>query len=98
MRKPSRSVWLNADCVVLDVRPSEEYEAGHLACAVSIPLEDLEKRLAELPRDKTVVAYCRGPYCWLAMSAVRVLRGHGYEALRVTPGFHELQQFGFKAT
>src|SRR5450759_1453923 len=71
------------DVVVLDVRPPEEYAAGHIAGAVSIPLAELEKRLAELPPGRRVVAYCRGPYCVLAAEAVKLLRKRGVEALRL---------------
>ena len=66
--------------VVVDVRPAEEYQAAHVAGAVSIPLAELEQRLRELPREREVVAYCRGPYCAFAPEAVRTLREHGYAA------------------
>jgi len=69
--------------VLLDVRPPDEYAAGHLPGAISLPLEDLADRLAELPRDRTIVAYCRGPYCVLALHAVDVLRRHGFRAVRL---------------
>lgn len=72
--------------VLLDVRPEEEYVAGHWPGAVSVPLEALGERLAELPRDRTVVAYCRGPYCVLAVHAVDLLREHGFRALRLSDG------------
>lgn len=71
---------------VLDVRPPEEYEAGHIPGAVSVPLSELERRLAELPRDREIVAYCRGPYCVMALEAVEVLRSHGFEAVRMEEG------------
>ena len=85
------------DCVVLDVRPAEEYAAGHLASAISMPLEELERRLAELPRDKPVVAYCRGPYCVLAVNAVETLRRHGYDAVRAAEGVSEWRELGLAA-
>jgi rhodanese-related sulfurtransferase/DNA-binding transcriptional ArsR family regulator len=66
--------------VVLDVRPAEEFAAGHLAGALSIPLPELEARLAELPADVEVVAYCRGRYCVLSHRAVRLLQDHGIDA------------------
>jgi rhodanese-related sulfurtransferase len=69
--------------IVLDVRPSEEYRSAHLDGAVSIPLKDLEDRLSELPRDREVVAYCRGPYCVLAAEAVHLLRAHAVRAYRL---------------
>jgi rhodanese-related sulfurtransferase len=71
-------------CVVLDVRPPEEYAAAHVAGAVSMPLDELERRLAELPKDRQIVAHCRGPYCVLAVNAVEALRRHGYDAVRAT--------------
>jgi rhodanese-related sulfurtransferase len=77
------------DVVVLDVRPHAEYAAGHIAGAVSIPLVELRKRLAELPPGRRVVAYCRGPYCVLAAEAVRLLRKRGVEARRLKEGYPE---------
>jgi rhodanese-related sulfurtransferase len=71
---------------VIDVRPAEEYRAGHLPGALSIPLERLEARLAELPRRREIVAYCRGPYCVLAVEAVRRLREKGFRAVRLDLG------------
>jgi rhodanese-related sulfurtransferase len=71
------------EAVVLDVRPAEEYAAGHIAGAVSIPLRELESRLRELPSDREIVAYCRGPYCLFAVEAVERLRAHGYRASRL---------------
>lgn len=71
---------------VLDVRPALEYRAGHLPGALSVPLEELERRLHELPRKREVVAYCRGPYCVLAMEAVTLLRAHGLRAVRLDLG------------
>jgi len=75
--------------VVVDVRPGEEYRAAHVAGAVSIPLEVLERRLRELPRDREIVAYCRGPYCAFAPEAVRTLREHGYAARHLADGLPE---------
>ncbi|MBI5901691.1 MAG: metalloregulator ArsR/SmtB family transcription factor [Rhodocyclales bacterium] len=77
------------EVVVLDVRPSEEFLAAHLPFARSIPLEELKLRLAELPKGKTVVAYCRGPYCLMARDAVALLRKKGYEAVRLPEGVAE---------
>lgn len=68
---------------VLDVRPREEYQAGHIPGAMSIPLHELKERLAELPRDQDIVAYCRGPYCVLAAQAVALLRAHGFRVVRL---------------
>ncbi len=75
--------------VMVDVRPTEEYQAAHVAGAVSIPLEELEQRLRELPRDREIVAYCRGPYCAFAPEAVRTLREHGYAARHLAEGLPE---------
>lgn len=80
---------------VLDVRPPEEYAAGHLPGAINVPLSDLEKHLAILPKDNEVVAYCRGPYCVLAYEAVARLRARGYAARRLESGFPEWKQAGF---
>lgn len=80
--------------VVLDVRPVEEYAAGHIQGAVSLPLAELERRLAELPRGRRVVAYCRGPYCVLAAEAVRLLRKRGVDAVRMKDGFPEWRDAG----
>jgi rhodanese-related sulfurtransferase len=80
--------------VVVDVRPAEEYAAGHIAGAVSIPLEDLERRVRELPKDKEIVAYCRGPYCVMAFKAVEVLRGKKLRARRLEEGFPEWKAAG----
>ena len=71
------------ELLVLDVRPSEEYRAGHIPGAVSIPLKNLRQRLSELPRDQDIAAYCRGPYCVLAAQAVELLREHGLRAVRL---------------
>ena len=77
------------DLVVVDVRPPEEYRAAHLPGAVSIPLDELEQRLRELPQERQIVAYCRGPYCAFAPEAVRTLRAHGYAARYLTDGLPE---------
>lgn len=77
------------DVTVIDVRPAGEYQAGHIVGAVSIPLGELPRRLAELPRGREVVAYCRGPYCLLAFDAVRQLRTKGFRARRLADGFPE---------
>ena len=74
---------------VLDVRPRQEYEAGHLPGAVSMPLNELEKHLSELPADREIVAYCRGPYCLLAFEAVATLREKGLRARRLKDGYPE---------
>jgi len=79
---------------VLDVRPAEEYRAGHLPGAVNIPLAELEGQLNKLPRSKEVVAYCRGPYCVLAFEAVARLRKKGLKARRLEDGLPEWRRRG----
>lgn len=74
------------DVLVLDVRPEEEYEAGHIPGARSIPIDQLAEHLEELPDDRDIVAYCRGPYCVYSDDAVRELREKGREAFRLTEG------------
>lgn len=74
---------------VIDVRPLDEFAAGHIPGAVHLPLAELERRLAELPRDQEIVAYCRGPYCVMAFEAVARLRASGIQARRLQDGFPE---------
>jgi rhodanese-related sulfurtransferase len=76
----------DGEVTVLDVRPSEEYRAGHIPGALSVPLPELKKRLAELPKNREVVAYCRGPYCVMAVEAVELLRARGFRAIRMEEG------------
>lgn len=82
------------EVLVLDVRPADEYGAGHLPHARSIPLAELKKRLAELPKDVPVVAYCRGPFCFMARDAVALLRGRGFNALHLSDGVAEWRARG----
>ena len=79
---------------VLDVRPPEEYAAGHIRGAINVPLAELTKRLHEIPRGKEIVAYCRGPYCLLAFEAVVQLRKKGRKARRLEDGFPEWKSAG----
>jgi rhodanese-related sulfurtransferase len=79
---------------VLDVRPSEEFAAGHVPGAFNLPLDQLETRLHQLPRDQEIVAYCRGPYCVLAFEAVARLREKGFQARRLQDGFPEWKSAG----
>jgi rhodanese-related sulfurtransferase len=81
---------------VLDVRPAEEYRAGHIPGALSVPLGDLKKRLGEMPRDREIVAYCRGPYCVMAIDAVVLLRKKGFDAHRMDLGVIEWRARGFR--
>jgi rhodanese-related sulfurtransferase len=83
------------DVTLLDVRPAEEYRAGHIPGARSIPLEELPRRLAELPRGREVVACCRGPYCPMATEAVDVLVAAGYRARHLDLGVPDLRARGF---
>lgn len=82
------------EVTVLDVRPAEEYRAGHIAGAVSLPLKELEKKLKSLPKEREVVAYCRGPYCVFAPEAVMTLRRHGYTARAMDDGVAEWRAHG----
>jgi rhodanese-related sulfurtransferase len=75
--------------VVIDVRPGAEYDAGHLPFARSMPLTELKNRLAELPTDRPVIAYCRGPFCFMSTDAVRLLREQGIEASQIREGVVE---------
>ena len=84
----------SGDVVLLDVRPEPEYAGGHLPGALHIPLEDLAARIGELPRDREVVAYCRGRYCVLAHDAVRLLNANGVDARRATDGVLEWRLAG----
>jgi rhodanese-related sulfurtransferase len=86
------------ELVVLDVRPAAEHAAGHLPGAVSIPVGELRRRLAELPGDREIVAYCRGPYCAFAHEAVAVLREAGFSARRLNDGLPEWQAAGLAVT
>ena len=80
--------------VILDTRPAREFAAGHIAGAVSVPVDDLKRRLAELPKTKEFVAYCRGPYCVYADRAVELLRASGRRARRLVAGFPEWKAAG----
>ena len=79
---------------VLDVRPPDEFAAGHLPNAVNIPLRDLTRRVGKLPKKQEVVAYCRGPYCVLAFEAVAMLRSRGFEARRLEDGYPQWEAAG----
>lgn len=85
----------DGDVVVVDVRPEDEYRAGHIPGAVSIPLEELERRLEELPPDREIVAYCRGPYCVMAVEAAELLRTRNRKVARMEAGLPEWRELGF---
>lgn len=80
--------------LVIDVRPTEEFAAGHIPGALSIPLGELTARLPDLPREGEIVAYCRGPYCVLAPQAIEILRGAGFRARRLEDGLPEWRLAG----
>jgi len=80
--------------VVIDVRPPEEYRAGHIKGALLVPLDELERRIRELPARKEIVAYCRGPYCLMAYHAVERLRARGRRARRLVDGLPEWRAAG----
>lgn len=82
------------DVVLVDVRPEHEFAAGHLPGALSVPLATLEARIADLPRDRTLVAYCRGPFCTLSSEAARRLRAAGLDARRSDVSVHDLSRPG----
>ena len=86
------------DVVVLDVRPPEVYAAGHIAGALSLPLAELRRGLADLPTSRKIVAYGRGPYCVLAAEAVRLLRQRGFDAVRLSDGYPEWRDAGLPIT
>lgn len=79
----------SGDAVLVDVRPAEEFAAGHIDGALSIPIDQLEQRLAEIPAEREVIAYCRGPFCAYAHEAVRLLRADGRTARRLQQGWPE---------
>lgn len=86
----------NGEVTVLDVRPSEEYRAGHIPGALSVPISQLKGRLKDLAKDREVVAYCRGPYCVMAVEAVELLRKKGFTAHRLEKGVAELKARGWR--
>ena len=94
---PAKELLLRAKkglVTVLDVRPPEEYAAGHIRGAINVPVAELKKRLNEIPRGLEVVAYCRGPYCLMAFDAVAQLRNRGRKARRLEDGFPEWKSAG----
>jgi rhodanese-related sulfurtransferase len=82
------------EVVVIDVRPSNEYANGHLPFARSMPLDEIRQRIKELPPDKDIVAYCRGPFCMMSAEAVELLKKHGYRAKKIADGTPEWQAAG----
>jgi rhodanese-related sulfurtransferase/DNA-binding transcriptional ArsR family regulator len=86
------------DVIVIDVRPADEYDTAHLPHARSMPLSEIAERLAELPRDKEIVAYCRGPFCLMSDEAVTLLRKQGFVACKTIDGVSEWQAAGLPVT
>jgi rhodanese-related sulfurtransferase len=82
------------DVTIIDVRPNDEYLASHIPFAISLPLEQLKARLKSLPKNREIVAYCRGPYCLLAVEAVRLLKRYGFRAARLEDGIHDWKSHG----
>ena len=89
-----KQVVADGGVTLLDVRPELEYRQGHIPDARSIPVEELEERLAELPRDREIVAYCRGPYCVFSDDAAQLLQTHGFRVRRLQEGFPEWRAAG----
>ncbi|OXM84843.1 ArsR family transcriptional regulator [Paenibacillus rigui] len=81
------------EVLLLDVRPKDEYVMGHIPGAISIPIEELEEHLASLPVDKEIVAYCRGPYCFMSAQAVEILKTNGIKASRLEEGVYEWKRY-----
>src|ERR671928_1054462 len=93
-RDELRQRMRRGEVILVDVRPGEEFQAGHIEGARSIPIDELDDRLAELPADREVVAYCRGPFCAYAHDAVRRLRAEGHDARRLEEGWPEWRLTG----
>ena len=87
-------VLLKDKAVLLDVRPRQEFEAGHLRGAINIPIDELQNRQGELPRDRQIVTYCRGEYCLFADEAAELLRANGFDVARLEGGWPEWQSEG----
>lgn len=84
----------SGEAIILDVRPPEEFRAGHIEGALSVPVRELENKLADLPRDREIVAYCRGPYCVMSIDAVQLLRARGFSARRLEDDLYEWRMHG----
>ncbi len=93
-RKKLLSQAKKGDVILLDVRPSDEYQQSHLPYAISVPISDLQKELKHLPKNKEIVAYCRGPYCFFAKEAVELLTKKGFKASRLKDSVVEWASYG----
>lgn len=93
-RRSLMSKARRGDVVVIDVRPAVEYDNGHLPFARSMPLDEIRRRIKELPADKDIVAYCRGPFCMMSAEAVALLKKHGLRAAKIADGVPEWQAAG----
>ncbi len=93
-RKSLMSKAKKGDVIIIDVRPIDEYISGHLPYAISVPLSELSKKLKTFPKDKEVIAYCRGPHCFLALEAVESLRAKGFKAMRLSDSIQEWKLSG----
>ncbi|HEV8497826.1 MAG TPA: metalloregulator ArsR/SmtB family transcription factor [Gemmatimonadaceae bacterium] len=92
--KELRQLMRDGDVTIVDVRPAEEYDAGHIPGALSLPVSELKRRLREIPKGKEVIAYCRGRYCVYSLEAVTLLRKHGYDARRTRDGLPDWRAAG----
>lgn len=90
-----RMLMRERQVTILDVRPREEYQAGHIPGAISMPVAALRRQMGDLPRRREIIAYCRGPYCVFALEAVTLLRKHGFRARRAAEGLPEWRGAGF---
>lgn len=93
-RRSLMSKARRGDVVVIDVRPTTEYDNGHLPFARSMPLDEIRQRIKELPADKDIVAYCRGPFCMMSAEAVELLKEHGLRAFKIADGTPEWKAAG----
>jgi rhodanese-related sulfurtransferase len=92
--KELRRLMRDDEVTVVDVRPTDEYQAGHIPGALSVPVPDLKRRLRDLPKGREVIAYCRGQYCVYSLEAVTLLRKHGYRARRAHEGLPDWKAAG----
>lgn len=93
-RKSIMAKAKKGEVIIIDVRPIDEYVSGHLPFAISVPISELSKKLKTFPKDKEIIAYCRGPYCFLALEAVETLRAKGFKALRLSDSVQDWKSNG----